>query len=287
MHNKPTDSKNTEQSEDGYSLEPTSLEQYLPEYIDGKLEPEIIIELERWLNKSAQARAKLDTLTNLLEKSEKISTLEPPHSIRNSFFAELSAQETLQATQTDHSWWSKLTAWRDTHFLIQKVAYSGFVFALGLTLGLSNSNFHLGGSSVNQAQVESLAIQVNDLKNLVLESQLQQNSTAQRLKAVRYGYELKQLNKDALAMLASVVNDDSNNHVRIAAAQVLASYVEQPEVEQVFIELCLKQTDRKVQLMLLSMLKDRDVKQAESTIKQLADRKSFTKQERSWLNNVI
>ena len=252
----------------------------LPAYSRGELDDNERDTVKRWLAESSEARDELAFIEQLSESAaqEEISA---PENVRDNFYAELAAME-VDSNQTQ-SLVNIITRWFQAHKGVTVFAYSLIIFTLGTAFG----DYWQPRQQTGQLASARLSSEVDLLKQQVLLSQLEHPSTSVRLRGVRYGLQFDSLPDDVLEILASVVSEDSNKHVRIAAAQVMLRFIDSKKVQQSLVQLTLNQGDAKVQLMLLGMLSDWDKSSAKQLAEKIRQQPKTTKEVKRWINDLI
>lgn len=160
--------------------------------------------------------------------------------------------------QTSHGWIERL--W-------PRQPVMQFAAALAcIVVGLAGGRWLLGGG----AEIQQLQKEVHATRQLVTLSLLQQNSPSERLKGVTFGARLDPPDPEVLSALLNVLNEDPNVNVRLAAADALVLYKDQPTVRQGLVQSFRKQKSPLVQIALIDLLVQMRERDATTLLQQLS-----------------
>jgi hypothetical protein len=84
----------------------------------------------------------------------------------------------------------------------------------------------------NNRQIDSLLIQVSEMKQLMMLSLLQNPSASQRIQAVSYSYEINSIDLKVIDALFTTLNEDPNVNVRLVTLEALVKFSNEPEVRE-------------------------------------------------------
>lgn len=103
-------------------------------------------------------------------------------------------------------------------------------------------------------ELAQLKGQVENLRQLVALSLLQDQSPSSRLRGVTYSYQMTQPDRQVEQALLQAVNHDSNVNVRLSAVDALAKYMGNPEVQRALADSLPMQDSPLVQVALIDVL---------------------------------
>jgi HEAT repeat protein len=104
--------------------------------------------------------------------------------------------------------------------------------------------------------MEALRAEIQSTRRLVTISMLQQQSPSQRLQGVSYSYDMQEPDPDVIQALVQTLDTDPNVNVRLAAADALGQFREQPAVRRNLMDSFQHQTSPLVQIALIDLLAD-------------------------------
>lgn len=115
--------------------------------------------------------------------------------------------------------------------LIAQPVFSFIILIIGLTAGYL---LHQPGKMLTSQnrQIDSLSSQVSEMKQLVMQSLLQDQSASRRIQAVSYTDDLSALDSKIMEALFSTLNEDPNVNVRLATLEALAKNADDPLVRE-------------------------------------------------------
>jgi HEAT repeat protein len=123
----------------------------------------------------------------------------------------------------------------------------------------------------NAPELAQLKGQVENLRQLVALSLLQEQSASARLRGVTYSYQISQPDQQVRQALLHAVNHDSNVNVRLSAVDALAKFTSDPEVRRALADSLPVQDSPLVQVALIDLLGQLNDPQAKAAIRKLAN----------------
>ncbi|MBA4853864.1 HEAT repeat domain-containing protein [Emticicia sp. BO119] len=108
------------------------------------------------------------------------------------------------------------------------------------------------------------------MKQTLQFEQVSLTSASERIDAVNKSLKLKALDQDLIQLLINTLNFDDNINVRLAAAQALAHFEEEPLVREGLIQSLKIQTDPTIQITLIELLVMMKEKRASQTMEQIS-----------------
>ena len=138
---------------------------------------------------------------------------------------------------------------------LQLLKYAATVLLL-VTLGVL-----IGLNISKNGQIDSInkemAVLRSDMKNL-----LQNESTAQRIRAVKMSNELETADSEILEVLIKVMNSDQSANVRVAAIDALENFSHEKIVKEAFLQAFDTPQEDMIQIKLIRILAERKEKTA-------------------------
>jgi hypothetical protein len=216
--------------------------------LQGNLPPEeeekVIADLER----SGISRQEIAALRSVSSLIEKTPSSEPTDRMDKRFYAMLEEEKKKALLGEPETGTKKLSF---VSFLTPglRIAAGVALFLLGwFTSGWFGSSPH------GERQIAELAGEVKDLKETLVLTMMQQSSTVERIKAVNMVSEFEEADNRIIESLIEVLNQDSNDNVRLLALEALLRYSSVPEVREGLIESIGNQTSPLIQLRLAEIM---------------------------------
>lgn len=232
------------------------------------------VALETHLAGCEVCRGELDRLGRLWRELEVLPSLdfqgEPSARLRGRFYETLSAyRQGLESAPSPRKFqpgkwlaglWPRQIGWQ------VGLSFGLLILGIGAGYGLRST-----GSRQGPTEVAELRAEVNNMRQLVALSLLQQQSASERLRGVSFAYRVEPSDSEVLAALLQTVNHDPNVNVRLAAVDALHPFAAAPATREAVIQALPRQTTPLVQVALIDLLVDLREKQAEPELRQLAD----------------
>lgn len=141
-------------------------------------------------------------------------------------------------------WWAAL--WNSNY----QWAYSFSLVLIGLAMGY----WFMPANSSENKEVKQLSAEIQEMKELMMLTMLEKNSSTERLKAVSLTSQMDTVSDNVAAALIMVLRKDESTSVRLAAVDALAQYTNDPKVRSELIASIKNQDSPLVQLALAELM---------------------------------
>lgn len=244
----------------------------LPEYWEGALEEDDRVGLEMHLASCAGCRAEAESLGKIWHGLARIPLAAPSRDLRRRFYERLDAyQQGLMETPAPAvapvpaptSFGERLRAWFPMRPAFQ-IGFSVAMLAVGFYVG-----FRVDTRRDN-LQLTQLRSEVNNMRQMVTLSLLQQQNASERLKGVNWSYRVEQSDTEVLSALLYTVNHDPNVNVRLAAVDALHTFADSPVARKGLLQAIFKQDSPMVQVAVIDTLAELKDQQAAPALRTLA-----------------
>ncbi len=248
--------------------------------IDGQLTGEMKEMVERRIAQSTIHQHEHEALKQLLAAFAQSQSVVPTDELRANFSQLLAGEKQRMA---DHGPSKHLSAetggnnapaqikdrrWATQRSMWLQIAASVVLLAGAFWLG----QFTLRGPlRAAEREVGRLRAEVQASNQLVMLSLLKQNSASDRIKAVGYANEMAEVDEEITKALLNTLNFDPNINVRLAAAEALARFGDQPQLRLAVVASFAKQTEPMIQITLIGLLIDWQEKRALGPMQQLME----------------
>lgn len=217
-----------------------AIEDVAIDYLEGILPKTEHEAFEKLLTHSSEAQLVLKELEELYNAMDKNETPDPSSDLDDSFYKMLEAERMNQ--NQNNAAPSFGTSW-----------LYGAIAALVLLL----VGFGLGrySSSENSTPPEMIAMQkeMEEIKQLVLMT-LRKESASERLKAVHFTSQIKNVDNELLYALIHTMGFDNSLDVRIRAAESLSKFSDLSLVRDSYIKMLHQEESPEMQLLLIDLL---------------------------------
>ena len=214
------------------------------------------IELDQHINGCVECRQEYATLQALWNGLGDLPLEEPGRSVRANFHHMMEAYRlgsqtaAISKPSAMHGGWASIKGfWPSTP--LPQFAMTALALAFGLVAGhLYTSRSH------DQERIAQMNTEMQNMRQLVTLSLLQQQSASDRLQGVSYSVRMEPADDKVLSALVDTVNSDANVNVRLAAVDALKQYSARPPVRQGLRRAMLRQDSPLVQIALIDWAMD-------------------------------
>jgi HEAT repeat protein len=184
-----------------------------------------------------------------------VTTPEPSPALRTDFYAMLQRFDEAEQAAQKSTWSSRLT-WigqRWTPQLAGRVAFSLLLLSLGLVAGYWLPNRQTSDVAYQQ-RIDTLSTQVQEMREMMMLSLLENPSATERLRAVSYTKDLNDANGRVIDALLTTLNNDPNVNVRLVTLEALAELANDPRAREGLVQSLTKQESPLVQVALADVM---------------------------------
>jgi len=231
------------------------IREHMPELLAGTLAPAARARVIDHLEVCSACRAEMAGLGQVWRGLEGMQQPEPGEGVRVRFLETLRAyKEGYDEAQRRQVYVEPRKSFWAGWFPASPVWQTAFATAL-LIGGAFGGHYMLGsrGTSAN-SEMAVLKTQVEDLRQLVALSLLQEQSASQRLRGVTYSYQIARPDRQVEEALLHAVNHDSNVNVRLSAVDALEKFTANPEIRRGLADSLPMQDSPLVQVALVDVI---------------------------------
>ncbi len=240
------------------------LEDKILDYLDGKLDKESNLEIEKHLETCERCLDEFRDLQEVMKIIAGTKEIEPDDSLRINFYHMLHNEIRKNKSTGPEGVQRELLPWYNHIFF--RIAAG---FALLITGTLIGILIHSGFTNSRQVQMEQLRSEVTTLKKAAMFTMLKEESSSYRIQALGYADDLNIPDENVIEVLVKTLNTDKNVNVRMAAAYALSKYVDQQSVSDSLVRSLSLQSDPILQVTLINILVERREKSAVKPIQNI------------------
>lgn len=130
---------------------------------------------------------------------------------------------------------------------------------------------------VAQQKIDIMAVQMQEMRQMMMLSLLDNPSAVERLQAVSLSTELDKADGKVIEALLTTLNYDTNTNVRLATLEALIRYTDEPQVREGLIESLALQDSPMVQMALADLMVKLQEKRSVKALRQLLRQKGIRK----------
>lgn len=252
-------------------------------HFEGGLSNEDIARLDAFINANPAFKQEYYSMKNLWGNLEQIETPEPSIQSKERFHAMLKGyQEGVDAQPLN---WLEtlynrfLSLWQDSY--VPQAVLGIALLLLGIQIGY---NLQKGKS---EGEINGLAKEVQDMKEMMMLTLLEKQSAHQRLKAVSIAYELENQDDRVSDVLFKTLQNDENINVRLAAIEAIFQIADRAIVREKLVDSLLEQESPIVQSAIIDVIAALQEKQANTTIQNFLKKENINPAIREKAQNTL
>jgi hypothetical protein len=201
-------------------------------------------EFDAHLASCERCRAEAESLKEMWSALGTLPDQDPSLELRARFYQSLGELRHENAPRRPTFWWLRHPGFQ--------TAAAMLILAAGIGTG-----YILRGREISE--VAQLRGEVDNMRQLVALSLLQQQNASDRLRGVSYAYRVEPDDSQVLSALLTTVDHDSNVNVRLAAVDALKKFTDNPVGRRGLVRSLGKQESPLVQIAILDQIvEDRD-----------------------------
>ncbi|GAB3990867.1 hypothetical protein GCM10028807_19050 [Spirosoma daeguense] len=216
-------------------------------------------------------QAEAASVRQLWQMMGQVSTPEPSPMAQVRFQAMLDTYKETISEKSSESFadtlWAKLQEFLTPKYAV-RLAYSVALVGVGIMAG-----YWLQHSSTNvafqQQQIDTLSTQVQEMRQMMLLSGLENPAASERLRAVSYTEEINQVDDKVVDALLTTLNNDANVNVRLVTLEALAKLADNPNVREGLVQSIAKQESPLMQSALADVMVKLQEKRSIKPLRQL------------------
>lgn len=185
-------------------------------------------EIERHLEGCADCQQEFEADRQLWTLLGEVSaTPKPSGAMREGFYAMLDTYKKTEAKKNRNTWQDFVQKFQQlwTPQLALRVAYSVCLLSIGLCVGYWLNR-------PQEVKMEALSAEVQEMRQMMMLSMIDNPSATERLKAVSYTKEINEVDDKVLKALFTTLNNDPNVNVRLVTLDALAELAHDPQVRE-------------------------------------------------------
>jgi len=229
-------------------------------------------EFEAHLAECTACRQEVKEGTKVLVLMEQIQVPQPAAGMEARFLGMLDAYT--QSVKKD-SIWKNFNSRLQQLWSFQpklQLAYSLVLLVIGVTVGYLFLNKSPKDNS--KEQITMLSSKVEDMRQMMMLSLLENPSASQRLRAVSYTEEITNVNAQIIDALLRTLNEDPNVNVRLVTLEALIKYSDRSRVREELIRSIANQESPLVQSALADIMMKLQEKRSVEAFKKLLEHSS-------------
>lgn len=238
-------------------------EQYtllIMDYLEGRWDDQKETQLQQLLTSGEISQEELSDWQMLYQKSEQLPVPAPSGQLRENFYSMLGSWEQSQTP----SWWQRFLQPFNASIRVSQLITAALLLFIGVAVG-----FWLSPTQRYESQIGQLSSEVQQMREAMVLTLLEQPSAMQRLKAVSISTDLSSSTEKIHHALLRTLNEDPQVNVRLAALEALLPYASDSLVRQGLVQSIAQQNDPLIQIALAQTMVELQEKQAVEPLEDL------------------
>ena len=155
-----------------------------------------------------------------------------------------------------------------------QLAYSFILLLTGLAAGYFLSR-PVQAEWATRQQINTLSSQVQEMKQTMMVSLLENPSASERIRAVNFTNEINKADKQIISALLTTLNNDPNVNVRLVTLEALVKFSHEPAVREGLIESIMQQESPMMQSAIADVMVKLQEKRSVKPLQELLNRKDL------------
>jgi hypothetical protein len=236
---------------------------YLIDFIDKNLDEAMTNEIRQHLSECKSCQAELEQNLIIFDELKKIKDEEPPKNLRANFMQTLETEK-MNIQQAPVIPISRNTRKLWLHNPFSQMAAGFAMLISGVLLGLLINN-----NQGNKSEIAQMHNEMDQMRQMLFLSKLDNNSASQRMQAVSYTQEMMTPNPEIIEALVETMNTDDNLNVRLASIHALSKFSNDPDIRDELVNSLKLQDDPLLQITLINILVEIQEEKAINVMKDL------------------
>lgn len=233
-------------------------------------------------------RRELAATRQLWQRMGAVPTPEPKPQMRTNFYAMLDEFAQEEAAKSKRSWAGAIDWFRQrwASGFTPRLAYSLLLLGIGIGTGYWLQQRQSPDVAYRQ-QIDTLSAQVQEMRQMMMLSLLENPSATERLRAVSYTKEIGDVDGQVIDALLTTLNNDPNVNVRLVTLEALADLGHDPRVREGLVQSLTKQESPLVQVALADVMVKLQEKRSLKPLRQLLRQQGINDLVKSKLEQTI
>lgn len=254
--------------------------------LNGEIEESDQPALDAHIADCAACQQELVQLQQIHGRLSSLPVPEPDTQLMYAHFHDMLNEYKQTRVNTHNSWFSGCKEYLQAYW---QPSYS-LQLAMGLVLlliGWGGSYVFYNRNNNESQQISQLASEVQQMRETMLLTMLQQPAATDRLKAVTYTDELAQVDDKVISALLQTLNNDPNVNVRLVTVEALYKLADHPRVREGLIQSITQQESPLIQIALADVMVALQEKNSVNAFKELLKKKDIDLAVKAKLENSV
>jgi len=250
------------------------IKEKFPDYLIGDLRQEEKEQMQNHIAACPSCRKELESLSAIWTKLGVLPEVQPDAALRTRFYSMLEDYKNdLGEQKPKASLLEQIKNWFRPVWT-GRSAFSLSFSLLFLFVGLA-AGYFITGNPGRPAEISDLRQEVQNMRQTLAVSLLEQSSASERLRGVNLSVNTEKPDSGLIEALLNTLNTDSNINVRLAAVDALYLFYDFPRVKEGIAQTLFTQDSPLVQVALIDLIVNVRERQAIESLKNLIQTKTL------------
>ena len=240
------------------------------DWLAGKLPVAEQLLLDEHIAECPACRQELADTRQLWQRMAAVPTPDPSPALRTQFYAMLDTFEAAEQKTQLRTWAAFLNrirqVWTPERSL--RLAYGLVLLSIGIGIGYWLSE-RRSPEMAYQQRIDTLSAQMQDMRQMMMLSLLENPSATERLRAVSYTDDIHEVDEKVVTALLTTLNNDANVNVRLVTLEALIKLANDPNVREGLVQSIARQDSPLVQSALADAMVKLQEKRSIKPLRQL------------------
>ncbi|MDJ1479525.1 HEAT repeat domain-containing protein [Cytophagaceae bacterium YF14B1] len=251
------------------------IEEKLADWLENQLSPQEQAQVESHLKQCPACQQEWQAMQQVWMQMGQLPVPKPSPAMKIRFEAMLETYATTVEEQQTYSPRHLLQLvkqlWQSVW--MPRLVYSLLLISIGLGAGYWLHKPSDSQISQYQHQIDTLSIQMQEMRQMMLLSLLENPSASERLRAVSLTQEFKRVDPKVIKALLTTLNNDPNVNVRLVTLEALAELADDPSVREGLVQSLAHQDSPLVQVALADIMVKLQEKRSIELLRELLKQK--------------
>jgi predicted anti-sigma-YlaC factor YlaD len=242
--------------------------------LNGEIEAADKVALEKHISGCPACQHELAQMQQIHSQMVNLPVPEPDTELMQTQFYGMLREYQHTTAAAPGNWFTRLKEYMQAYW---QPSYT-LQLAMGVVLlliGWAGGYLFQARHSDDTQQLSQLASEVQQMREAMLLTMLEQPSATDRLKAVTYTDELEQVDDKVIDALLQTLNNDPNVNVRLVTVEALHKLADHPKVRQGLIQSITQQDSPLIQIALADVMVSLQEKNSVNAFKELLKQKDL------------
>jgi anti-sigma-K factor RskA len=228
------------------------IKELVVDYMDGSLDVQTARKVDEHLSSCEECRAEFSGMKSMWLELDNLEIEQPSSSLKKNIENMIDSYNLGMKNNETAQWYVPILKWLESWWPKRPAAQFAAMAAV-LVIGLM-AGLNIGERTESKKEIVQLKTDMNQLRQTVMSSLLDQASVTERIRGLTMSSRIKNADKEFYSTLLFLLNSDSDVNVRLATVNALTNYVGNEYVRHELVKSLALQSSPLVQVSLIDLL---------------------------------